>query len=86
MTKTPTADLVMNMKDAVGLVIRSRLTLSEAVLSQLLDLQFIARSGSGLENIDIIYCKDRNIQLYNSPEGNRNAVAEHGFKGLTDIV
>jgi D-3-phosphoglycerate dehydrogenase len=85
LTKTPTADLVMNMKGAVGLVIRSRLTLSEAVLSQLLDLQFIARSGSGLENIDIIYCKDRNIQLYNSPEGNRNAVAEHGLGMLLSL-
>lgn len=79
LTKTPTADLVSNIKDAIGLVIRSRMTLSEDVLGQLPDLQFIARSGSGLENIDISYCKEQNIQLYNSPEGNRNAVAEHGL-------
>ena len=85
LTKTPTVDLLSIMKDAIGLVIRSRITISKDVISQIPDLQFIARSGSGLENIDISICRDRNIQLFNSPEGNRNAVAEHGLGMLLSL-
>jgi D-3-phosphoglycerate dehydrogenase len=43
------------------------------------NLEFIARSGAGMENIDEAYCESRGIALYNAPEGNRNAVAEHAL-------
>ena len=42
-------------------------------------LEFIARSGAGMENIDIGYCKANDIELFNAPEGNRNAVGEHAL-------
>jgi D-3-phosphoglycerate dehydrogenase len=86
LTKTPSMELLPLIMDAKGLVIRSRITLSTEYISQLLDLQFIARSGSGLENIDITYCNDHNIQLFNSPEGNRNAVAEHALGMLLSLL
>ncbi|MGJ8661371.1 MAG: NAD(P)-dependent oxidoreductase, partial [Bacteroidota bacterium] len=50
------------------------------------NLKFIARSGAGLENIDANYCKNNNIQLFNSPEGNRNAVAEHALGMLLSLM
>ena len=59
--------------DATGIVLRSRYTMNEELLQFAPQLQFIARSGSGLENIDVAYCKKRGIRIYNSPEGNRNA-------------
>ena len=62
-----------------GLVIRSRFYLDEEFLARFKNLRFIARAGSGLENIDQDYCKQNNIALFNSPEGNRNAVAEHAM-------
>jgi D-3-phosphoglycerate dehydrogenase len=86
LTKTPSMELLPLIMDAKGLVIRSRITLSTEYISQLPDLQFIARSGSGLENIDITYCNDHNIQLFNSPEGNRNAVAEHALGMLLSLL
>jgi D-3-phosphoglycerate dehydrogenase len=49
-------------------------------------LKFIARSGSGLENIDQVYCKERKIELFNSPEGNRNAVGEHALGMLLSLL
>ncbi|WP_430405575.1 NAD(P)-dependent oxidoreductase [Fluviicola sp.] len=67
------------LKDAHGLVIRSRFTLDESFLQFTPTLGFIARSGAGMENIDEAYCEKRGIQLYNAPEGNRNAVGEHAL-------
>lgn len=67
------------ISDAVGIVIRSRFPMDADFLSHAESLQFIARSGAGMENIDIAYCTQRNIQLINAPEGNRNAVGEHAL-------
>jgi len=71
---------------ATGIVIRSRFTIHEEFLAYCPALQFIARAGSGLENIDAQLCKARGIQLYNSPEGNRNAVAEHALGMLLGLL
>ncbi len=79
LTKVASSELLPRIISAVGLVIRSRITLTKEILSQLSDIQFIARSGSGLENIDVSYCHEKGIRLFNSPEGNKNAVAEHAL-------
>jgi len=66
-----------SLKDIDGIVLRSRLQIDAKVLEALPNLKWIARSGSGLENIDLIEAKVREIHVYNSPEGNRDAVGEH---------
>lgn len=73
------------VKNAVGVVIRSRFPMDESFLKHATELQFIARSGAGMENIDLGYCQARNIQLFNAPEGNRNAVAEHALGMLLSL-
>jgi len=73
------------IKDAFGIVIRSRFQLNEDFLKKCNQLQFIARSGSGLENIDSNYCDRNGIAVFNSPEGNRNAVAEHALGMLLSL-
>ena len=60
-----------------GLVLRSRIRLDAEVLHALPDLQWIARSGSGLENIDLATAAELDIAVHSSPEGNRDAVGEH---------
>jgi D-3-phosphoglycerate dehydrogenase / 2-oxoglutarate reductase len=62
-----------------GIVIRSRFTLDREFLTKCKDLKFIARSGSGLENIDLLACAELGIKVFNSPEGNRTAVGEHAI-------
>lgn len=79
-------ELKQILPQASGLVIRSRFTIDEAFLAFCPSLEFIARAGSGLENIDAQLCKARNIKLYNSPEGNRNAVAEHALGMLLGLL
>ncbi|GAB4257116.1 MAG: 2-hydroxyacid dehydrogenase [Vicingaceae bacterium] len=60
-----------------GLVIRSRIPIDSNFIDKAVRLKFIARSGAGLENIDTDYCKIKSIQVFNSPEGNMDAVGEH---------
>lgn len=74
------------LQDAYGIVIRSRFTMDASFLQFAPQLQFIARSGAGMENIDVAYCAKRGIQLYNAPEGNRNAVAEHALGMLLSMM
>jgi D-3-phosphoglycerate dehydrogenase len=65
--------------DFDGIVIRSRIKMNADFLSLATKLKFIARSGAGMENIDLDYCAAQNIICFNSPEGNKQAVAEHGL-------
>jgi len=60
-----------------GVIIRSRIPLDQNFLERAKNLKFIARVGAGMENIDIPVAEKLGIQLINSPEGNRDAVAEH---------
>ncbi|MEN4762584.1 2-hydroxyacid dehydrogenase [Chryseobacterium sp. C39-AII1] len=60
-----------------GIIIRSRIPLDKNFLEQAKNLKFIARVGAGMENIDIPVAEKLGIQLINSPEGNRDSVAEH---------
>lgn len=63
--------------DYDGIILRSRLKMDEDFLSHALKLKFIGRPGAGLENIDLDYCESKKIKVFRSPEGNRDAVAEH---------
>ena len=60
-----------------GAVIRSKFKFDAEMLEKASQLKWIARSGAGMENIDLVTAKKLNIQCFNSPEGNRDAVAEH---------
>lgn len=60
-----------------GIIIRSRIPLDKSFLEKGRNLKFIARVGAGMENIDIPVAERLGIQLINSPEGNRDSVAEH---------
>ena len=60
-----------------GLVLRSRIPIDEDLIDHAKNLKFIARVGSGTENIDIEYAKKRGITILSAGEGNANAVGEH---------
>ncbi|MDB9989935.1 hydroxyacid dehydrogenase [Flavobacteriales bacterium] len=70
-------DFKKNASEIEGIIIRSKFPLDKDLLTMTKKLKFIARPGSGLENIDLKYCKENNIEVFRSPEGNRDALAEH---------
>jgi len=85
MTKMERFDINRIIGQCQGIVVRSRFPMDREFLMQASSLEFIARSGAGMENIDLDYCEGRNIQLFNAPEGNRNAVAEHALGMLLSL-
>ena len=70
-------EVLKKINDYDGIIIRSRIPIDANFLNQAKNLKFIARVGAGMENIDGETAKALNIELINSPEGNRDAVAEH---------
>lgn len=74
-----------HIQEMNGIVIRSRFPMNRTFLSKAKELKFIARSGAGMENIDLDYCLDHKIQCFNAPEGNRNAVGEHALGMLLSL-
>ncbi|MFZ1706064.1 MAG: NAD(P)-dependent oxidoreductase [Saprospiraceae bacterium] len=60
-----------------GLVINSKILLDKSKIDLGVKLKWVARLGSGLEIIDVPYCKKNKIKVFNAPEGNCHAVAEH---------
>ena len=73
------------INDYEGLIIRSRFNIDQKFIKKASMLKFIARAGSGLENIDVEYAKLKDIRCYNAAEGNRQAVAEHALAMLLSI-
>ena len=71
--------IIEQHNDICGLVIRSRISINANYLSHFNKLTFIARAGSGMENIDVKYAHSKNIHAINAAEGNKQAVAEHAL-------
>jgi D-3-phosphoglycerate dehydrogenase len=74
------------IEDYEGLVINSKVFVGKELLDRAVKLKFVCRAGSGLDTIDVQYAKAKNIAVFNSPEGNRNAVGEHALGMLLNIM
>ncbi len=76
LTQLSREELLSILPQYEGFIIRSKFKITKEIIDLSIKLKFIARSGSGLENIDVAYAKSKGIECFNSPEGNRDAVAE----------
>lgn len=68
--------LIDQIAEADGLIVRSATKVNKDLLLNARNLKIVARAGVGLDNVDLEECKNRNIQVVNSPEGPTNSVAE----------
>jgi D-3-phosphoglycerate dehydrogenase len=73
-TRAETLSIISNYS---GIAVRTKFLIDRELLDAGTNLQFVARAGAGLDNIDVAYAQSRNIELLNAPEGNRDAVGEH---------
>ena len=70
-------DLIQELPQYNGLVVRSRTKVTAEVLAAGTNLKIIGRAGAGVDNIDTAEATRRGIIVMNTPGGNTVAATEH---------
>ncbi len=80
------AEILKIIDQYAGIIVRSKTRIDKELLSKATNLQFVARAGAGIDNVDYQEISNRNIKLVNAPEGNRDALGEHTVGMLLTLL
>lgn len=58
-------------------LIRSATQIEASIAGKMPKLKHVVRVGTGLDNVDLAYCNQAGIRVYNAPGANADAVAEY---------
>ena len=78
-------ELVKKISLYDGLIVRSATKVTKEIIGKAKQLKIIGRAGAGVDNIDLISAKEKNIVVMNTPGGNTNATAEHTLALLLSL-
>ncbi len=84
----PTIDgeeLVKAIPEYHAIMIRSKPTVTRAVIEAGKNLKVIGRAGVGLDNVDRQAAKEKGVEVVNSPEASTISVAEHAIALMLSI-
>jgi len=81
-----TEDEAIELLADVEGVIAGTEPLTKNVLSKLPDLKVISRCGTGMNNVDLEYAKERGIPVLNTPDVHVDAVAELALAGTLCLL
>ena len=73
----PRAELLADLVDADGLIVRSATQVDAALIEAAPQLRVVARAGTGVDNVDLDTASQRGILVVNAPGANSVSVAEH---------
>ena len=80
------AETLAIINDYEGIAVRTKFQIDKELIDAAPKLKFVARAGAGLDNIDAIAAKSKNIKLLNASEGNMDAVGEHATGMLLALM
>ena len=83
--KSSKKEIEQKISEFHGVVIRSRITIDKDLINRAENLKFIARVGSGTENIDCDYAQNKGITILSAGQGNANAVGEHSLSLILSL-
>ena len=75
-TGLPADQLISELGDAVGLVVRSATQATREVIAAGTSLKVIGRAGAGVDNIDVKAASERGIVVLNTPGANAEGAGE----------
>ncbi|MBM4122831.1 MAG: phosphoglycerate dehydrogenase [Nitrospira sp.] len=85
-TKLSKEELLKEIKQYDGLIVRSATKVTEEVIAAADRLKVVGRAGSGLDNVDTQAATRRGIVVMNTPGGNTVTTAEHAMAMICSMT
>jgi len=79
-------DFEQHLARAQGMIVRTYTRVNDVMLDKAPRLKVVGRGGVGLENIDILACRRRGIQVVYTPDANTTAVGDFVFGAMIGLV